>query len=107
MNMLTLLYFVSIKQPKNKGYPQNPIKSVATPNTTHQEYTLKMTYNSTTLFLQTVKNIYFSSTSRLLVLSTPEKHQYCGIYKTVWFEHENTFQNYQGEKATHTIQNES
>ena len=42
MNMLTLLYFVTSKQPKNKAYPQNPIlrsKSVATTNTTHQEYT--------------------------------------------------------------------
>ena len=33
--------------------------------------------------------------------------QVFGIYKTVWFEYENTFQNYLGEKATHTIQNES
>ena len=29
------------------------------------------------------------------------------IYKTVRFEHENTFQNYLAEKATYTIQNES
>ena len=47
---------------------------------------------------------YFSLTSPLLVLSTPEKHyqvQVFRIYKTVWFEHENTFQNYEkpGEKG--------
>ena len=34
MNMLTLLSFVTRKQPKNKRYPQNPTKSVATSNTT-------------------------------------------------------------------------
>ena len=38
MNIVTLLYVVT-KSSKNKGYPQNPIKSVATTNTTHQEYT--------------------------------------------------------------------
>ena len=37
--MLTLVYFVTSKQPKNKRYPQNSIKSVATPNTTYQQYT--------------------------------------------------------------------
>ena len=60
MNMLTLLYFVTSKQPKNKGYPQNPIKLEATTTTTHQEYPSQdaPTLRST-LFLQTVK-IYVS-----------------------------------------------
>ena len=38
MYMLTLLYFLTSKQPKKKRYPQNLTKSVATANTTHQEY---------------------------------------------------------------------
>ena len=63
MNMITLLYFVTSRQPKNKGCPQNPIKSVATTNTTHQEYTSQdaPTIRST-LFLQTVKT-YISAPS--------------------------------------------
>ena len=62
MNMLTLLCFVTSKQPKNKGYPQNPIKSVATTNTTHQEYTAPgaPTYP---YFFQTVESMYISALS--------------------------------------------
>ena len=42
---------------------------------------------------------YFSPTSHLLALSTPEKHyNFFGCTKTVWFEHENTFQNYQASQ---------
>ena len=57
MNVLILLYFVTSKQPKNKGYPQNPLKSVATTYTTHQECTSQDAPTiRTTLFLQTVEN---------------------------------------------------
>ena len=59
MNMLSLLYFVISKQRKNKGYPQNPIKSVANTNTTHQEYLSQDAPTTrTTLFLQTAKQIH-------------------------------------------------
>ena len=44
MNKLTLLYFVTSKQPKNERYPQKSIQSIATANTTHQEYTSRCTY---------------------------------------------------------------
>ena len=58
------------------------------------------------LFLQTVKNMYISA---LPVPFWPCLHrkntQVFQIYKTVWFELENKFQNHQGKKATHTIQN--
>jgi len=60
-----------------------------------------------TLVLQLVDNIYFSPISPLMVLSTQEKLQFLRIYLTVWFEHENIFQNYQVKNAPHTIQNES
>ena len=39
MNMLTFLNFVTNKQSKNKRYPHNPKKSVATTFTTYQQYT--------------------------------------------------------------------
>ena len=47
----------------------------------HQEYTSQDSPTiRTTLFLQTVKNIYFSSTSPVLVLFTPEKrYKYFGF----------------------------
>ena len=47
------------------------------------------------------RNMCFSPTSHLLALSTPGKHyKFSGFTKTVWFEHENTFQNYQ---ASHRL----
>ena len=60
------------------------------------------------LFLQTVKNMYFGPTSPLLVLSTPEQYyNFFGFTKTVWFEYENIFQNYQVKKGTCATRNES
>ena len=60
------------------------------------------------LFLQTVKNMYFGPTSPLLVLSTPEQYyNFFGFTKTVWFEYESIFQNYQVKKGTCAIRNES
>ena len=44
------------------------------------------------LFLQTMKNIYFSPTGPLLVLSTPEKHyKFFGFTKTVLDDIRNLF----------------
>ena len=60
------------------------------------------------LFLQTVKIYIFQShQSPSGPVYTRKTLQVFRIYKTVWFEHENTFQNYQTKKATYTIQNGS
>ena len=83
MNMLTLLYFLTSKQPKNKGYPQNPIKSVATTNTTHQEHTSPGA--RTYLYCSKPLKICFSSTSPLLDPSIQEKHYKCfGFTRLIW-----------------------
>ena len=51
-------------------------------------------------FSKPLKYIFFSPTSPLLVLSIPEKTlQVFRIYKSVWFEHENTSQNYLAKKG--------
>ena len=106
MNMLTLLYFVSIKQPKNKGYPQNSIKSVATANTTHQEYT-SVGVPTYPYFSKPIKirvfQLYQSPSSPVYTRKTLQVFR---IYETVGLEHENTFQNYLVKKVTLTIQNE-
>ena len=73
MNMLTLLYFVISKQPKNKRYPHNSIKTVSTANTTHQDYTSQGALPIRTLTSPNRQKIYFSSTS-LLFRSIPEKY---------------------------------
>ena len=113
MNMFTLLYFVTSKQPKNKGWPTAKFNKISRQHRTSGMHLSRCAY--VPLFLQTVKKhlvlrIYFSSTRPLLVPSIPEKHYQVlvfRIYKTVWFEHANTFQNYLAKKVTHTIQNES
>ena len=95
MNILTLLDFVTSKQPKNKRCLQNSIKSVATTNTTHQECTSQDAPTiRTNSFLQTEKK-KFSSTSPLLFLSTPEKHDKSFGLQVSLIWHENTFQHYQ------------
>ena len=83
--MLTLLCFVTSKQPKSKGYPQTPIKSVATTNTTHQEDTSQDAPTiRTTLFLQTAKKKNSSPSVAFwsCLPGTPEKHQVFRIDKT-------------------------
>ena len=110
MKMLTLLYFVTSKQAKSKRYPQNPIKSVSTTNTTHQEYLSRCTF--VPLFLQTGKNMRFSALTSpfwpyLYTRKTVPGTSFFGFTKPVWFEHENTFQNYLVKKVMHTIQNAS
>ena len=73
-------YFVTSKQPKNKGYPLNPIKSVAATNTTHQQHTSQgaPTYP---YFSKPLKYVYFSSTSPLLAMSIPEQYyKSCLLY---------------------------
>ena len=82
---------------------QNPLWRPA-----HQEYTSQGAPIIRTLISPNRKNVYFSSTSPLLVLSAPAKHyKFFGFTKTVWFEHEKTNQDYQAKQATHTIKNES
>ena len=114
MNMITLLYFVTSRQPKNKGCPQNPIKSVATTNTTHQEYTSQDAPTiRTTLFLQTVKYIYiYISAPPVAFWSCVHQKSTKSFGFTRLFDlnmkiHLKTIKTTWGEKATHTIQNES
>ena len=59
------------------------------------------------VFLQTVKYIYQSHQSPSGPAYNRKTLQVFPIYKSVWFGHENTFQNYQAKKATHIIQNKS
>ena len=58
-------------------------------------------------FSKPSKNIFQLHQSPSGPVYTRKTLQLFRIYKTVWFEHENTFQNYQGKTATCTIQNES
>ena len=83
--MFTLLYFVTSKQPNNKGYPQSSIKSAATVNSPYQILAIHLsrcTYNAYYLISPNRQKIYFSSTSRLLVLPTPENNTW---YKFLGF----------------------
>ena len=100
MNMLTLLYFVTSKQPKKKRYPQNPIKSAAT-NTTHQEYTSQgaPTYP---YFSKLLKRCIFQLYQSHSALSIPENTaSFSGLQRRFDLNMENTFQNYQAKKAYH------
>ena len=77
----------------------NSTKSVTTTNTTYQQYT-SLGASVRTRISPNPFEICISSTSPLLVLSLPTKHyKFSGFTKTVWFEHENTLQNYQVKKG--------